>query len=54
MGGMGLPSTSVSSLTFKGRSPGQLGQEIRAMNSDGIKTINKIKNNSPNKEGTCN
>lgn len=54
IGGMKLPSTSVSSLTFEGRSPGKLGQEIRFMNSDSTKTINKNKSNSPNKEGTCN
>ena len=53
LGGMNLPSTTVTSWPFKGRSPGQLGQEIRAMNSDSTKTIKKIKENSPNKEGEC-
>ena len=51
---MGLPSTTMESWPFKGRSPGQLGQEIRAMNSDGIKTISKTKSNSPSKKGDCN
>lgn len=54
LGGMNLPSTTMKNFTFEGRSPGQLGQEIRAMNSNNIKTIQKIKANSPNKEGECN
>ncbi|WP_298346634.1 hypothetical protein [uncultured Algibacter sp.] len=54
LGDMNLSSTTVSKLTYKGRSPGKLGQEIRAMNSDANKTISKIKSNSPNKQGDCN
>ena len=54
LAGMGLPSTTMESWPFKGRSPGQLGQEIRAMDSDGIKTISKTKSISPSKKGDCN
>jgi hypothetical protein len=54
LGAMNLPLTTISSFTFSGRSPGKLGQEIRAMNSNNTVTINKNKNNSPKSNGTCN
>ena len=46
LGGMNLPSTTVSDLLFNGRSPGVLGQEVRARDSDDTITITKIRNNS--------
>lgn len=52
-GGINLPSTTVSTFMFNGRSPGKLGQEIRAMSSNGTIKINKTKNKSPKKEGGC-
>lgn len=52
-GGLNLPRTTVSSFTFSGRSPGQLGQEIRSMSSNGTVTVTKNKNQSPKKEGDC-
>ncbi len=53
LGGMNLPSTTVSYLTFSGRSPGILGQEIRAMNSTSTTTISTTSTNSPSRQGTC-
>lgn len=45
IGGMPLKSTTVSSFTFSGRSPGKLGQEIRSMNSaSGLTVINQVIN----------
>ncbi len=40
LGGLNLPSTTVRDWTgyFEGRSPAELGQEIRAMNSDAAKS----------------
>ncbi|GGD19426.1 hypothetical protein [Hyunsoonleella pacifica] len=52
-GGMKLPSTTVGSLLFEGRSPGQLGQEIRAMESTPTRTITTKKGKSPNRKGDC-
>ncbi|CAM3141221.1 hypothetical protein [Flavobacterium frigoris] len=53
IGGMSLKSTTVSSFTYSGRSPGKLGQEIRSMNSTSILTINKSSNKSPQSKGDC-
>ncbi len=54
LGGMGLPSTTVSSFVFSGRSPGKLGQEIRAMSSTATITISTTSTNSPSREGCQN
>lgn len=56
LGGMNLPSTETSSLlsnAFAGRSPGLLGQEIRAMNSSSTTTISTTSANSPESQGGC-
>ena len=58
LGGMELPSTTVNKVIFSGRSPGKLGQEIRAMqnnpNTPSDVTITTTNTNSPAKQGTCN
>ncbi len=54
LGGMDLPSTTVTHYAYSGRSPGILGQEVRAMNSDSTKTITKNIDKSPKLQGTCN
>ncbi len=54
LAGLNLPSTTVNYFSFSGRSPGVLGQEIRAMNSNGVTTINKTSGTSPSKSGNCN
>jgi len=54
LGNLSLPSTTVSNLTFSGRSPGQLGQEIRERNSNNEVTVSKTKGNSPDRSGNCN
>jgi len=54
LGGMSLPSTTMNNFTFSGRSPGKLGQEIRAMPSNSIITISTTRSNSPNSQGVCN
>lgn len=54
LGSLNLPSTTVSTWLFNGRSPGQLGQEIRQRNSDNEVTVSKTKSNSPEKTGKCN
>jgi hypothetical protein len=56
LGGMNLPSTETSSIlsnVFAGRSPGLLGQEIRAMNSTSTTTISTTSANSPERQGGC-
>lgn len=53
IGGIPLKSTTVSSLTFSGRSPGRLGQEIRSMNSTSSITVNKSSAKSPITKGDC-
>lgn len=53
-GGLNLPSTEVSYVTFNGRSPGQLGQEIRQMNPEDDVTVSTESNNAPNQSGSCN
>jgi hypothetical protein len=53
LGGIPLKSTTVSSFTYSGRSPGKLGQEIRSMNSTGVLTINKSSGKSPQSKGNC-
>ncbi|MBW4362443.1 hypothetical protein [Flavobacterium taihuense] len=53
IGGMSLKSTTVSSFTYSGRSPGKLGQEIRSMNSTSVLSINKSSNKSPQSKGNC-
>lgn len=50
--GLNLPSTTVEYFTFKGRSPGKLGEEIRAMNSNSKKTVKKTKGTSPSNSKT--
>ena len=54
LGGMGLPSTTISHFIFTGRSPGKLGQEIRAMSSTSTTTITTNSDNSPVRQGGCN
>ena len=54
LAGMNLPSTTMNELTFSGRSPGQLGQEIRSRNSNSTTTISKNKSKSPESQGKCN
>lgn len=51
--GIPLKSTTVSSFTFSGRSPGKLGQEIRSMNSTSSLTVSKLSNKSPQSKGDC-
>ncbi len=51
---LNLPSTTVEYYTFKGRSPGKLGQEIRERVSKNGISISKTKAKSPNKSGNCN
>ena len=56
LGGMNLPSTETSSIlsnAFAGRSPGLLGQEIRAINSTATTTISTTSANSPERQGEC-
>lgn len=53
LGGMNLPSTTVSSFLFTGRSPGVLGQQIRAMSSTSTTTISTVRANSPTRQGGC-
>ncbi len=54
LAGLNLPKTTVKDsqtggLLFKGRSPGKLGQEIRAMKSDSKNKVVKTKGKSPAK-----
>ncbi len=53
-GGLNLSSTSVNYVTFNGRSPGQLGQEIRQMNSGNGVTVETEPSNAPNQSDPCN
>lgn len=53
LGEMNLSSTTVSSFLFTGRSPGVLGQEIRAMSSTPTTTISTVRANSPTRQGGC-
>ena len=53
-GGLNLPSTTVNYVTFNGRSPGQLGQEIRQMNSNNGVTVSTESSNAPNQSEPCN
>jgi hypothetical protein len=53
LGGMNLPSATVSSFLFTGRSPGVLGQEIRAMSSTPTTTMSNVRANSPTRQGGC-
>lgn len=53
LGGMRLPSTTKKSLNFEGRSPGQLGQEIRALDSNATRTVTTKKSKSPSRKGNC-
>lgn len=50
---MSLKSTTVTSFTYSGRSPGKLGQEIRSMNSTSSLTVSKLSNKSPQSKGGC-
>jgi hypothetical protein len=52
-GGIPLKSTTVSSFTYSGRSPGKLGQEIRSMTSTNSITVNKSSAKSPVSKGVC-
>jgi hypothetical protein len=54
LGGIPLNSTTVSQLLFSGRSPGQLGQEIRGMSQVNGMQISTTKAMSPQSKGTCN
>jgi len=55
--GINLPKTigKYNQLFFKfeGRNPADLGEDIRAMNSNGTITIDKIGGNAPHKTGGC-
>ncbi|MRX39065.1 hypothetical protein GJU43_07240 [Flavobacterium sp. LC2016-23] len=56
-GGLKLPKTTGSYnaviVNFKGRNPGDLGQDIRNMNIPGGVTKSVIKGNAPKKKGGC-
>lgn len=52
LGGMNLPNTTSSGI-FSGRSPGNLGEDIRSMNPPSGGSINTNGGNSPTKQGTC-
>lgn len=50
LAGLNLPSTTVTKWPFSGRSPGQLGQEIRIRTD---RSITRTKSNAPQKKGGC-
>lgn len=56
-GGLKLPKTTGSYnaviVNFKGRNPGDLGQDIRNMNIPGGATKSVTKGNAPKKKGGC-
>jgi len=53
LGGINLPATKASSLTFSGTSPGNLGEDVRSGNfTNTTKTLTK--NNAPQRKGECN
>lgn len=51
LGGMNLPATTTRVALFDGRSPGDLGEDIRAMPNNGY--INKTGGYALSKQGTC-
>ncbi|MFH6935577.1 hypothetical protein [Flavobacterium sp. FlaQc-30] len=52
LGGINLPSTKVSAITFSGTSPGNLGEDIKSGNfPNTTKTI--IKSTAPARKGDC-
>lgn len=52
LGGIDLPATKASSWTFEGRSPGNLGEDVRNGNFPNT-TKTTTKNYAPNKRGDC-
>lgn len=56
-GGLNLPKTTGTYeaiiVSFKGRNPGDLGQDIRDMSAPYGATINTTKGNAPKKKGGC-
>lgn len=52
LGGMNLPVTTSNGI-FSGRSPGDLGEDIRAMAPPSGSSINTTGGNAPTKQGTC-
>jgi len=53
LGGLNLPSTSATGTMFTGRSPGHLGEDIRAMTVPPGVSKTGSKTNAPNKSGDC-
>lgn len=54
LGGMNLPATTTRVALFDGRSPGDLGEDIRAMSiAPANGSIDKTGGNAPSKQGTC-
>ena len=56
-GGLNLPKTTGSYnaviVNFKGRNPGDLGQDIRNMSTPSGATKSTTKGNAPKKKGAC-
>lgn len=58
LAGLNVPATTISSgigplIIFNGRSPAQLGQNIRSMNPQSGVTINSNAGDAPIKQGGC-
>ena len=58
LAGLNLPATTTTSgfgplIIFNGRSPGQLGQDIRNMNPQSGVTVDTTGGNAPTKQGGC-
>ena len=55
LAGMDLPSTTTSAFfgKFNGRSPGELGQDVRGMTPPAGTSVNPNGGNAPTKQGTC-
>lgn len=52
LGGINLPSTKASAITFNGTSPGNLGEDIKSGNFPSTTKIT-TKSNAPARKGDC-